>query len=79
MAAAEGAGAAAAGGAVGFWWWEADMWCALLFLQTDGDIQLPVAASRSISEVPEFDDLKPCIKAIKDANPDMGVAKVWHG
>eukprot|EP00287_Rhodomonas_sp_CCMP768_P002501 CAMPEP_0196720796 /NCGR_PEP_ID=MMETSP1091-20130531/3506_1 /TAXON_ID=302021 /ORGANISM="Rhodomonas sp., Strain CCMP768" /LENGTH=133 /DNA_ID=CAMNT_0042062121 /DNA_START=75 /DNA_END=476 /DNA_ORIENTATION=- len=26
--------------------------------------------------VPEFDDLKPCIKAIKDANPEMGIAKV---
>mmetsp|Transcript_60159 Transcript_60159/g.141618 ORF Transcript_60159/g.141618 Transcript_60159/m.141618 type:complete len:139 (+) Transcript_60159:99-515(+) len=34
------------------------------------------AAAAGGAVVPEFDDLKPCIKAIKDANPDMGVAKV---
>eukprot|EP00286_Rhodomonas_abbreviata_P023591 CAMPEP_0181315250 /NCGR_PEP_ID=MMETSP1101-20121128/15269_1 /TAXON_ID=46948 /ORGANISM="Rhodomonas abbreviata, Strain Caron Lab Isolate" /LENGTH=132 /DNA_ID=CAMNT_0023422433 /DNA_START=49 /DNA_END=447 /DNA_ORIENTATION=+ len=34
------------------------------------------AAAAPSGTVPEFDELKLCIKAIKDANPEMGVAKV---
>jgi len=28
------------------------------------------------AQVPEFEELKACVKAIKDANPDMGISKV---
>ncbi len=34
------------------------------------------AGVRAPGQVPEFEELKACIKAIKDANPDMGISKV---
>jgi hypothetical protein len=36
------------------------------------------SANKGGTVIPEFEELKLCIRTIKDENPEHGIAKVYH-